>query len=76
MAIKPQIISPAREAATPTLAPRPMPRLGEVVRVVVPEGGVLINNETGRLFAPGVPTVQIVTLTTLRRLADEDFALA
>lgn len=48
------------------------PRLGELIHVQVAEGLELINNETGQDFEPGVPTLQTVTVTTLRRLKDGD----
>ncbi|HCY15617.1 MAG: hypothetical protein A2Z93_06160 [Curvibacter sp. GWA2_64_110] len=51
---------------------RQPPRLGEVIHVRVAEGLSLINNETGQDFEPGVATLQTVTVTTLRRLADGD----
>jgi hypothetical protein len=57
--------------ATPPVYDVP-PRLGETITVVVAEGHALINNETGSEFAAGVPTSQVVTITTLRRLADGD----
>lgn len=48
------------------------PRLGELIHVQVADGLELINNETGKDFEPGVPTLQTVTVTTLRRLQDRD----
>lgn len=51
-------------------------RLGDQVQVVAPPDAVLINNETGAPFEPGVPTLQTVTVTLLRRLADGDLSLA
>lgn len=57
---------------TAQAAPQDPPRLGDLVTVQVPEGLALINNETGLQFEPGVPTLQTVTVTTLRRLADGD----
>lgn len=48
------------------------PRLGTEITVCVADGLVLVNNETGQDFAPGVPTAQTVTVTTLRRLQDGD----
>lgn len=48
------------------------PRLGELIHVQVADGLELINNETGKDFEPGVPTLQTVTVTTLRRLQDGD----
>ncbi|QDL55933.1 hypothetical protein [Rhodoferax aquaticus] len=59
----------ATDAATATQAP---PRLGEMIQVQVADGLELINNETGLDFEPGTPTLQTVTVTTLRRLADGD----
>ena len=47
-------------------------RLGELIQVRVAEGHSLVNNETGQDFEPGVATLQTVTVTTLRRLADGD----
>jgi len=58
-------------ADTATVTPTP-PRLGEMIQVQVADGLSLINNETGLDFEPGVPTLQTVTVTTLRRLADGD----
>lgn len=66
---------------TPT-TPAPAPsasqplRLGQAVMVKTPDGVRLINNETGGLFDPGVPTPQTVTPTLLRRLQDGDLLLA
>lgn len=48
------------------------PRLGEMIHVQVADGMSLVNNETGLDFEPGVATMQTVTVTTLRRLADGD----
>lgn len=48
------------------------PRLGAEITVCVADGLVLVNNETGQDFAPGMPTAQTVTVTTLRRLQDGD----
>lgn len=48
------------------------PRLGELIHVRVADGLDLVNNETGLDFEPGVDTLQTVTVTTLRRLADGD----
>lgn len=48
------------------------PRLGELIHVQVADGLELINNETGKDFEAGVPTLQTVTVTTLRRLQDGD----
>ena len=48
------------------------PVLGTQIVVRMPEGGRLINNETGAWFVPGADTPQTVTTTTLRRLADLD----
>ncbi|MCY1539891.1 hypothetical protein D9M68_755010 [compost metagenome] len=66
-------------AVVPESAPkaesRP-PRLGELVHVVVAEGVLLKNNETGGYFAASVRTPQAVTVTTLRRLKDGDLQLA
>lgn len=59
---------------TPTVAL--VPSLGTQVKVVVTQGVSLLNNETGALFVPGEATVQTVTITTLRRLADGDLELA
>lgn len=56
-------------AAAATQAP---PRLGELIHVQVAAGLALVNNETGFDFEPGVSTLQTVTVTTLRRLADGD----
>ena len=58
------------------LVESPAPRLGDQVSVLVAEGIVLRNSETGVPFAPGVPTLQTVTTTLLRRLADGDLVLA
>jgi len=43
-----------------------------MIQVQVADGLELINNETGLDFEPGTPTLQTVTVTTLRRLADGD----
>lgn len=51
-------------------------RIGELVHVLVQPGTVLINNETGATFEPGVATPVTVTATLLRRLQDGDLALA
>lgn len=48
------------------------PRLGELIHVQVADGLELVNNETGQDFEAGVPTLQTVTVTTLRRLKDGD----
>jgi len=48
------------------------PRLGELIQVQVADGLELVNNETGLDFEPGTPTLQTVTVTTLRRLKDGD----
>ena len=48
------------------------PRLGELIQVQVANGLELVNNETGQDFEPGTPTLQTVTVTTLRRLKDGD----
>ncbi len=68
---------PSTEVAlSDALAAVPPPcSIGQLVRVQCPAGRVLINNEIGALFAPGVPTPQTVTPTTLRRLADGDLLL-
>ena len=47
-----------------------------MIHVRVAEGHSLINNETGLDFEPGVDTLQTVTVTTLRRLADGDLVRA
>lgn len=71
-----QALTQTNEAAVDAATLRPVydtpPRLGETITVVVAEGHALINNETGGEFAAGVPTSQVVTITTLRRLADGD----
>lgn len=48
----------------------PPAALGTVINVVVAEGQVLVNNETGVRFEEGKTTPQTVTVTTLRRLED------
>lgn len=65
----------AVQESAPKVESRP-PRLGELVHVVVAEGVLLKNNETGGYFAAAVPTPQAVTVTTLRRLKDGDLQLA
>ncbi|MNX34290.1 hypothetical protein D3C86_645330 [compost metagenome] len=74
-----QTVTQADAAATSAKAAkaesRP-PRLGELVHVVVAEGVLLKNNETGGYFTAGVRTPQAVTVTTLRRLKDGDLQLA
>ena len=60
--------------ATATATPRVL-RLGDQVQVLVAADTVLPNNETGGLFAAGVPTLQTVSVTLLRRLADGDLTL-
>ncbi|MFI5443656.1 hypothetical protein [Polaromonas sp. UC242_47] len=50
--------------------PLPMPALGSTCGVMVAEGQVLVNNETGARFEEGKETPQTVTVTTLRRLED------
>lgn len=82
MAIKPAAQSEAQQADTPTNA-TPAPtrtaqplRLGTVVNVVVAPEVVLINNETGTRFVPGVPTPQTVTPTLIRRVEDGDLSIA
>lgn len=60
------------DASTDTTAVQAAPRLGEMIQVRVADGHALINNETGQDFEPGVATLQTVTVTTLRRLADGD----
>lgn len=68
--------TPAATTAPAISAAAAMPALGSQAQVMLPEGGgALINNETHQLFAPGVATPQLVTLTTLRRLADGDLVL-
>lgn len=52
------------------------PALGTSCTVVVGDGVVLMNNDTGVHFTPGVPTPVLVTATTLRRLNDGDLTLA
>lgn len=57
-----------RAAAAQNTAPgapttKRMPSLGDIVHVVVPEGTVLINNETGARFATGQRTPVTVTPT-------------
>lgn len=59
----------ATDVAAATQAP---PRLGEMIHVRVADGLALLNNETGQDFVPGEATMQTVTVTTLRRLADGD----
>ncbi|HEX7866539.1 MAG TPA: hypothetical protein VF555_16405 [Variovorax sp.] len=51
-------------------------RLGTVVDVLVADGVVLINNETGTRFVAGVRTPQTVTATLVRRIDDGDLTLA
>lgn len=51
-------------------------RLGDTVLVQLPGSAPLRNTETGALFEPGMPTPQTVTVTLLRRLADQDLVLA
>ncbi len=48
------------------------PRLGETITVVVADDHSLFNNEIGIDFAQGEQATQVVTITTLRRLADGD----
>lgn len=69
-----QADAPAAPDNAPKLEARP-PRLGELVHVVVAEGALLKNNETGGYFSAGVSTPQTVTVTTLRRLKDGDLQL-
>lgn len=59
-------------AAITAAEEQPSPRLGEVIQVQVADGLSLTNNETGNDFVPGEATSQTVTVTTLRRLADDD----
>jgi hypothetical protein len=59
-----------------TVTPAGPPALGTSVNVKVAPGVVLLNNETGAHFVPGVATPVTVTVTVLRRLADGDFSLA
>ena len=73
MADKPPKFTAA--AATPDAAAKPAPALGSTCTVQVADGLALMNNETGAHFAPGEPTSQTVTTTTLRRLADGDLVL-
>jgi hypothetical protein len=63
-------------AATPEAQVAALPTLGSIVNVVVPEGVVLRNTETGALFVPGEATAVTVTVTILKRLEDKDLALA
>ena len=60
------------EAVQAAPATRAMPRLGSTVQVKVPDGLRLINNDTGEHYEAGKPTSALVTVTTLRRLADGD----
>jgi len=82
MATKPAAQSEVQQAdtqtnTTPASAQAPQPlRLGTVVNVVVAEGVILINNETGTRFVPGVPTPQTVTPTLTRRVDDCDLSIA
>lgn len=68
-------VNESTAASAPAAAERPL-SLGMVVNVVVAEGVVLINNEIGALFVPGVPTPQTVTPTLLRRRDDGDLTIA
>lgn len=63
-------------AQADSVVPQNPPRLHDLITVQVAEGLSLINNETGQDFAPGVPTLQTVTVTTLRRLQDGDLVQA
>lgn len=67
----------AQGDSTATTAPaaRAMPALGSTGMVRVAAGVVLVNNETGAHFEPGVDTPVTVTVTLLRRLQDGDVAL-
>ena len=65
------LITVAAQDASPAV-PQDPPRLGALITVQVAEGVGLLNNETGQDFVPGVPTLQTVTVTTLRRLTDGD----
>lgn len=71
----------AAPAAEPSAAPAasataPTPRLGEKLSVVVAPLCLLMNNETGKHFVAGEATEVLVTVNTLRRLADGDLLLA
>lgn len=63
-------------AGVPVGVPAGMPALGAQASVVVAQGLLLTNNETGQHFAPGVATTVTVNITTLRRLQDGDLLLA
>jgi len=65
----------AAEAET-TAPAAERPRLGTIANFIVSEGLMLRNSETGAIFEAGVPTLQAVTTTTLRRLDDGDLRLA
>jgi hypothetical protein len=69
--------APAAPTPTPSQADhdRATPVLGQTCVVRVADGLLLKNTETGAHFAPGEPTSQTVTTTTLRRLADGDLVL-
>ncbi|WP_198089082.1 hypothetical protein [Variovorax sp. E3] len=69
------VVIESAAASAPAAAERPL-SLGMQVNVVVAEGVVLINNETGARFAPGTPTPQTVTPTLLRRRDDGDLTIA
>jgi hypothetical protein len=64
------------DTGAPPPAPAAPPALGEMVRVLLPEGRVLRDSASGGWFIPGVPTWQRVDLTLLKRLEDGDLTLA
>lgn len=74
---KPAAFAPASvadaPAATSAAAAPATPRLGSTAFVQVAPGRELVNCDTGLPFVPGQATEVMVTITTLRRLADGDF---
>ena len=73
---KPYRDQPAPEVnADSSAAPAPL-SMGQQVRVMVAPGVELLNNEIGVTFAADVATLQTVSVTLLRRLADGDLTLA
>lgn len=68
---------PATDPARGDPAPAaPALRIGDSVNVVVADGALLRNNESGTWFVDGESTPQTVTATLLRRLQDGDLVLA
>jgi hypothetical protein len=65
----------AKNETAPNANAPAAPVLGSTCTVKVGDGLLLMNTETGAHFAPGEPTSQTVTTTTLRRLADGDLVL-